>query len=256
MLIELAEFCPNCGKEIPSGGDFEFCPHCSKPLKAAAVSTTQTAATTKTGGMGKGRTKWIVLGIIILIVILVVPVIPVQKTIMVAGTTATTVTYQTVSYQTVPTVTQQSVSVYVGTLSYITQTNYNTFYTWYNGCYTGYYGLLNCGFNYSPYYNTPGYSTTVTVSPGQNIVKVSSTPGSYGLSTVTLTALNGGSTTYTNVVSNSLAQTGTSTTQAVTTIVNTITQTTSSLTNVACQNCIPQQVTEYVSILQLLTGNY
>jgi len=252
----LAEFCPNCGKEIPSGGDFEFCPHCSKPLKAAAVSTTQTATTTKTGASGKGRTKWIVLGIIILIVILVVPVIPVQKTIMVAGTTATTVTYQTTSYQTVPTVTQQSVSVYVGSISYITQSYYNYYYSWYGGCAVGFYGLLRCGYNYWPYYNIPGYTTSVTVSPGQNIVKVSSTPGSYGLSTVTLTALNGGSTTYNNVVSNSLTQTGTSTTQATTTIVNTITQTTSSVTNVACQNCIPQQVTVYVSILQLLTGNY
>ena len=249
----MAEFCPSCGKEIPSG-NFEFCPHCSKPLKATA-STAQ-PATSKTGGLGKGNTKWIVLGIIILIVILVVPVIPVQKTIMVAGTTATTVTYQTTSYQTVPTVTQQSVSVYVGTLSYITQTYYNYYYTWYSGCYVGFYGVLRCGYNYWPYYNTPGYTNTVTVTPSQNIVSVSSTSGSYGLSTVTLTALGGGTTTYTNVVSNSLTQTGTSTTQAATTIVNTITQTISSVTNVACQNCIPQQVTVYVSILQLLTGNY
>ena len=248
----MAEFCPHCGKELPSG-DLEFCPHCSKSLKTTTASTAQPA--TKSGGLGKS-TKWIVLGIIILIVILVVPVIPVQKTIMVAGTTATTVSYQVTSFQTVPTVTQQSVSVYVGTLSYVTQTYYNYYYSWYSGCYVGFYGVLRCGYNYWPYYNTPGYTTSVTVSPGQNIVSVTSTQGSYGLSTVTLTSLSGSATTYNNVVSNSLTQTGTSTTQATTTIVNTITQTTSSVTNVACQNCIPQQVTEYVSILQLLTGNY
>ncbi|MGO9643477.1 MAG: hypothetical protein ACLPY5_01880 [Candidatus Bathyarchaeia archaeon] len=250
----MAEFCPSCGKEIPSG-NFEFCPHCSKPLKAAA-SISQTAAATKTGPFSKKSTKWAVIGIILLIVILVVPVIPVQKTIMVAGTTATTVAYQVTSFQTVPTVTQQSVSVYVGTLSYVTQTYYNYYYSWYSGCSVGFYGVLRCGYNYWPQYNFPGYTTTVTVSPGQNIISVASTQGSYGLSTVTLTALGGGTTTYTNVVSNSLSQSGTSSTQATTTIVNTITQTTSSVTNVACQNCIPQQVTEYVSILQLLTGNY
>jgi hypothetical protein len=253
MLISLAEFCPNCGKELPSGA-LEFCPHCAKPLKAGV--STPTPTTSKTGGMGKGPAKYAILGIVILIVILVVPVFPVQKTIMVAGTTATTVTYQTTSYQTVPTVTQQSISVYQGTIQYVTQTYYNYYYSWYSGCYVGFYGILRCGYNYWPYYNTPGYTTSVTISPSQNIVSVTSTQGSYGLSTVTITALNGGSTTYTNVVSNSLTQTGTSTTQATTTIVNTITQTTSSVTNVACQNCVPQQITEHVSLLQLLTGNY
>ncbi len=250
----MAEFCPHCGKEIPAG-DLEFCPHCAKPLKTV-TSTAQTATTTKSGPFSKGSTKWAVIGIIILIVILVVPVIPVQKTIMVAGTTATTVSYQTTSFQTVPTVTQQSMSVYVGTIQYVTQSYYNYYYSWYGGCYQGFYGLLRCGYNYLPQYNTPGYTTSVTVSPGQNIISVTSTQGSYGLSTVTLTALGGGTTTYTNVVSNSLTQTGTSTTQVTTSMVSTIVQTTSSVTNVACQNCIPQQVTVYVSVLQLLTGNY
>ena len=258
MMVDLAEFCGHCGKEIPSG-DLEFCPHCAKPLKAVA-STSQTDATTtaatKSGGLGKGNAKWIVFGIILLVLILVVPVIPVQKTIMVAGSTATTVTYQTTSYQNVPTVTAQAISVYQGSISYIAQTYYNSYYSWYNGCYVGFYGLLRCGYNYWPYYNSPGYTTTVTISPSQNIISVTSTQGSYGLSTVTLTALGGSVTTYNNVVSNSLSQTGNSAQQVTTTMVSTIVQTTSSVTNVACQNCIPQQITVHVSLLQLLTGNY
>jgi hypothetical protein len=214
-----------------------------------------TTAPTNTGPFSKRNAKWVVLGIIILIVVLVVPVIPVQKTIMVPGTTATTVTYQTASFQSVSSVSARSFSVYQGNIVYVPQAYYNLYYIWYSQCYVGFYGATYCGNNYSPY-STPSYTTIVPISPSQNIVNVATTPGSYGLSTVTITDLNGTATTYINVFSNSLTQSGTSTTQATTTIVNTITQTTSSVTNVACQNCVPQQVTVYVSILQLLTGNY
>ena len=183
-------------------------------------------------------------------------VIPVQKTIMVAGTTATKVRYQTTSLQTVSSVTQQqSPSVYQANIVYVPQAYYNLYYIWYSQCYVGFYGALYCGYNYAPY-STPSYTTNVTISPNQNIVNVVTTPGSYGLSTVTLTDLNDRATTYINVFSNSLTQSSTSTTQTTTNIVTTITQNTSSVTNIACQSCIPQQVTVYVSILQLITGNY
>jgi hypothetical protein len=214
-----------------------------------------TTAPTNTGPFSKRKTKWVVLGIIIIIVVLVVPVIPVQKTIMVAGTTATTVTYQTTGFQTVSSVSPRSFSVYQGNIVYVPQAYYNLYYIWYSQCYVGFYSATYCGYNYSPY-STPSYTTTVAISPSQNIVNVVTTPGSYGLSTVTITDLNGTATTYINVFSNSLTQSGTSTTQTTTTIVTTITQNTSSVTNIVCQSCVPQQVTIYVSILQLLTGNY
>ena len=215
-----------------------------------------TTAPTNAGSFSKRKTKWVVLGIIIIIVVLIVPVIPVQKTIMTAGTTATTVTYQTTSFQTVSSVSSRSFSVYQGNIVYVPQAYYNLYYIWYSQCYVGVYGSTTyCCYNYSPY-NTPSYTTTVTISPSQKIVNVVTTPGSYGLSTVTITDPNGTATTYINVFSNSLTQSGTSTTQMTTTIVTTITQNTSSVTNIACQSCVPQQVTIYVSILQLLTGNY
>ncbi len=213
-------------------------------------------ASVKSGHFGKRRIKWVIFAIILLALILAVPIVPVKKTIMVAGTTATTVTYQTTSFQTVlSTVTQQSTSVYEGRIVYVTQAYYNLYYIWYTQC-AGFSTALNCSYNYSPYYNVPGYTTTVSISPTQNIIGVATTPGSYGLSTVTLTAQDGTTTTYISVLSNSLTQTGTTTTQTTTTMISTITQTTSSVTNVACQNCIPQQVTVYVSLLQFLTGNY
>ena len=214
------------------------------------------AAPVEAGHFGKKRLKWVIVAVFILALILALPIVPVKKTVMVAGTTATTITYQTTSSQTVlSTITQQSISVYEGSIVYVTPAYYNFYYIWYTQC-AGFSTTLNCSYNYSPYYNVPGYTTTVNVSATQNIISVATTPGSYGLSTVTLTSQDGTATTYINVLSNALTQTGPTTTQLTTTVVNSITQTTSSVTNVACQNCIPQQVTVYVSLLQLLTGNY
>jgi len=206
----------------------------------------------------KKNAKWAVFGIILVILILVMPIIPVQKTVMIDGATPTTVAYQITNYQTVNTITQQSISVYVGTIQYINQTYYSNYFSWYNGgCATDYYSGGRCGYNgYLPFTTSLGSTTTVYITPPQNIIRVVTTPQSDGLYSVTVTAINRKTTTYPNVVSNSVSESGTSTIQVTTITVNTITQTTSSVTNVACQNCIPQQVTEYISILQLLAGNY
>ena len=210
----------------------------------------------KSGHFGNRRIKWVIFTIILLALIFALPIIPVKKTIMVAGTTATTVSYQTISFQTVlSTITQQSTPVYEGSVVYVTPAYYNLYYIWYTQC-VGLSTTLNCSYNYSPYSNVPGYTTTLNISPTQSIIGVATTPGSYGLSTVTLTSQDGTATTYINVLSNSLTQAGPTTIQTTTTMISSITQTTSSVTNVACQNCIPQQVTVYVSLLQFLTGNY
>ena len=75
---------------------------------------------------------------------------------------------------------------------------------------------------------------------------------------VTVTKADGSTVSYSNVFNDNLAQTGTSTYQAVVTQTSTVTQSAlvaaSSITSVACQNCIPQNVTEHVSLLQLLLG--
>jgi len=236
----------------------EFCPKCGKPVTELPVKTGTISQGGKVGGIDKR--VLIVIGVIILI--LIVPVFPRDTIIYVAGQTATTVSYQFTSYQTsyqaYPTTTLQSVQVYVGTLMYVPSAYYGYYGSYYSGCYRGPYGYIRCGGYYSwPNYNY--YTNTVTISPSSNVVNVQDTrqPNGY-LSTVVLTKADNSTVTYTNVFNDNLTPTGTSTIQSIVTQTSTVTQSalvaTSSVTNVACENCIPQHVTEHVSLLQLLLG--
>lgn len=99
---------------------------------------------------------------------------------------------------------------------------------------------------------------TVTIDPSDQYVKREIVSESGGLATVTLTSYDGQAQVFRHVVSYDLTKTGTSTVQATVTLANTYTN---SIVNPAttvstndCQKCIPQQITEHVSILQMLLG--
>jgi len=254
-------FCKYCGKQLEAGS--EFCPKCGKPVlpTSPVTETATTSATVKSSKLG-GIDRRVLIAIGVIILILIIPVFPREKTIYVAGQTATTVSYQSTSYQTslqaYPTMGVQSIQVYVGTLMYVPSAYYGYYGGYYNSCYRGIYGYIRCGGYYGwPNYNY--YTTTVTVNPSDNVVKVQDTqqPNGY-LSRVVLTKADGTIVTYSNVFNDNLAQTGTSTYQTIVTQTSTVTQSAlvaaSSITSVACQSCIPQNVTEHVSLIQLLLG--
>ena len=254
-----SDFCTHCGNQLEAGS--EFCPKCGKPVTAGTAAATATGIAAGSARKVGGIDKRVLIAIGIIVLILIVPVFPRQKTIYVAGQTATTVSYQSTSYQTslqaYPTTSMQPIQVYVGTLLYVPTNYYGYYGQYYNGCYRGYFGYIHCGYSGWPNYNS--YTTTVTVNPSDNVVNVQDTQQSYGyLSTVVLTKADGSTVTYSNVFNDNLAKTGTSTYQTIVTQTSTVTQSalvmTSSVTNVACDNCIPQNVTEHVSLLQLLFG--
>lgn len=257
------DFCTHCGHKLETGS--EFCPKCGKAVTATSAGTTAVASATgetaRTGGKIGSIDKRVVIAIGIIILILIVPVFPRQKTIYVAGQTATTVSYQSTTYQTslqaYPTTNMQPIQVYVGTLQYVPSNYYGYYGQYYGGCYRGYFGYIHCGYSGWPNYNM--YTTTITVNPSDNVVNVQDTQQAYGyLSTVVLTKADGSTVTYSNVFNDNLQKSGTSTYQTLVTQTSTVTQSavvmTSSVTNVACDNCIPQNVTEHVSLLQLLFG--
>ena len=153
--------------------------------------------------------------------------------------------------QTLQVTTQTSIQVYVGTLLYVSNQYYAFYQPYYGGCVRGYYGVIRCG--YSSWPNWSVYTTSITVNPSDNFVNMQDTQEAAGyISTVTLTRSDGSSVTYTHVVNNALTLSGTSNVQATATQTNSITQTLSTVVNVPCNQCIPQHVTEYVSIIQLL----
>jgi len=247
-------FCRSCGKKLDP--DADFCPKCGASTKA--LSAAKAAASGKVGGVDKR----VAIAVAVILIVLMLPVIPRDEIVYVSGQTMTTEIYQSTSFQTslqaYSTVSQQSISVYVGTLQYVQARYYSYYAPYYAACIRGYYGFVRCGGYYSwPNYNV--YTTTITISPNQNVVNVQSSvqPSGY-LSTVTLTMANGGTQTYTNVFNSNLSQTGTSTAQVTVTATSTVTQTTTvpatTAMSVACNNCVPQHVTRYVSLLQLLLG--
>jgi len=253
-LPESDIFCKSCGRKLEP--DVDFCPKCGTSVKGL-----QSASTGKVGKVG-GVDKRVVIAIAVIVLVLLVPVFPRDKIIYVSGQTMTTELYQSTSYQTslqaYQTVNLQNIQVYTGTLLYVQNQYYNYYSPYYSACFRGPYGYIRCGGYYSwPNYNL--YTTTVTVNPSDNVVSVqaSQQPNGY-LSTVTLTKADGSTVTYTNVFSNNLSQSGTSTVQAAVTQTSTVTQTVmvpaTTAMNVSCDNCIPQHVTEYVSLLQLLLG--
>jgi hypothetical protein len=258
-MSESELFCKSCGKKLEP--DAEFCPKCGASTKGLSSATGSTGG--KVGGVDKRVI--IAIGVILLVLlVLLVPVFPRDKIVYVSGQTMTTELYQSTSFQTslqaYSTMSQQNVQVYTGTLLYV-QNQYYSYYAqnqYYTGCFRGPYGYIRCGgYNGWPNYNT--YTSTVTINPSDNVVKVQDTqqPNGY-LSTVILTKADGSTVTYSNVFNDNLSQTGTSTVQVAVTQTSTVTQTmmvpATTAMNVPCDNCIPQHVTEYVSLLQLLLG--
>jgi len=247
-------FCKSCGRKLEP--ESEFCPKCGASTKGLPP------ATTVKGGKVGGVDKRVVIAIAVILLVLLAPVFPRDKIVYVSGQTMTTELYQSTSFQTslqaYSTMGQQNIPVYTGTLSYVPTQYYNYYSPYYSGCIRGPYGYIRCGGYYSwPNYNM--YTTTVTINPSDNVVSVQGTQQSNGyLSTVVLTKADGSTVTYTDVFNNNLSQTGTSTVQVAMTQTSTVTQTmmvpATTAMNVSCNNCIPQHVTEYVSLLQLLLG--
>lgn len=246
--------CKACGRKLEP--DSEFCPKCGASTKELSPTTSAT------GGRVGGVDKRVIIAIGVILLVLLVPVFPRDKIVFVSGQTMTTEIYQSTSFQTslqaYSTMTQKAVQVYTGTLLYVQSQYYNYYSPYYSGCVRGFYGFIRCGGYYGwPNYNV--YTTSVTVNQSDNVVSVQDAPQANGyLSTVILTKADGSTVTYSNVFNNNLSQTGTSTVQLAVTQTSTVTQTNmipaTTVTNVACENCIPQQVTEHVSLLQLLLG--
>ena len=252
-MVESELWCKSCGKKLEAGSG--FCPKCGASTKGI-----QTAKATAGGKLG-GVDKRLAIGILVVLVILMLPIFPRTETVYVSGTTMTTEIYQSTSFQTslqaYSTVSQQSIQVYTGTLQYVQSQYYSYYAPYYAACIRGYYGIVRCGYGGWP--NLSLYTTTVTISPSQNVVSVQGTQQSNGyLSTVILTMANGNTMTYPNVFNSNLSQTGTSTAQVTVTATSTVTGTTmvpaTTVMSVPCNNCVPQNVTRHVSILQILFG--
>ena len=254
------KFCTKCGHELQA--DTEFCPKCGTPVGATAAQAPAQQTTKSGSGKALGVGKWVLVAVIIFI-ILVVPVFPRDTIVYVDGTTQTVtnqIQYST-AFQVYTTTTTSQISVYTGSYQYFSNYYYN-YYNSYGGynswgsnyCYW-YKGTIVCNYSYWPWY-TPSYGTTVTVSSNQQVVSVTRTQQNSGLETLTLTYSNGQSTTVRNVYSDNLSQSGTASVQSTAVVTNTITNTiTTPVTQtVPCHQCIPEHVTEHVSILQMLFG--
>jgi len=255
-------YCVKCGQELHAGN--AFCPKCGTPVEGAApVAQAPAQPTARTGFNSRGVGKWVIVAVIVFL-ILVVPVFPRDTIVYVDGTTQTVtnqIQYST-SFQVYTTTTSSQVSVYTGSYQYFSSTYYSYYYNYYysyysmggNACYWVRHQIV-CNYSYWPWY-TPSYGTTVTVTPGQQVVTVTRTQQSTGLETLTLTYYNGQSTTVQNVYNDNLTPTGTATVQSSAVVTNTLTNTiTTPVTQtVPCHQCIPTHVTEHVSILQLLFG--
>lgn len=260
MNMSNTTFCARCGTKLKP--ENQFCPKCgaeagqpTAPPQLVQPTATTSQASDKLWGIDK---RLFIIALIVLVLIL--PVFPRDKTIYLDGQTLTTQTFQSVSYVTsyVPysTVTQTTIPVYVGTIQYVNDQYYSYYNSYYHNCYWV-HGHVYCYYQNWPYYNT--YSTSINVDAGQRIVRVDRSQGAYGLETVTLWRYDGTSAgSYTNVISDNLDQTGSSTVQGTVTGTNTITNTfnvpQTTISSVPCQRCVPQQITERVSILQLIFG--
>jgi multidrug efflux pump subunit AcrA (membrane-fusion protein) len=199
--------------------------------------------------------------IALIFVVLIVPVFPRDKIIYVDGQTTTTQTFQSTSYmtslQSYMTTTQNTVQVYVGNLQMVSDTYYQYYQNYYQYCYYDPYGNIYCDYNYWPYgYNQ--YTTTVQIDPSDRYVKRAITQESGGLYTVTLTSDDGQTQVFRHVSSMDLTLTGTANVVVTVTQTNTITSSVvnpqTTVSTVSCQKCMPEHITEHVSILQLLLG--
>jgi hypothetical protein len=252
-LAESELFCKSCGRKLEP--DSEFCPKCGASTKGLPVVASASGKVTRIN-------KRVVIAIGVILLVLLVPVFPRDKIVYVSGETTTTELYQSTTFQTslqaYPTMSQKTVQVYTGTIQYVQSQYYSYYAPYYSRCVRGFYGFIRCGGYYGwPNYNA--YTTSVTVNPSDNVVSVQDTQQTNGyLSTVVLTKADGSTVTYSNVFNDNLSQAGTSTVQVAVTQTSTVTQTSmvpaTTVMSVPCDNCIPQHVTEHVSLLQLLLG--
>lgn len=246
-------FCVHCGAPVESGN--EFCPKCGKPVTQQA--TTSTSASPATGSRG-GFDKRLLLVIALVFIVLVVPVFPRDRIVYVDGQTQTVTqsTSYATSFQTYTTQSDISIKVYKGSLKTVSDTYYYYYQQYYQNCYVDSYGNVYCYYNQWPNYNQYGYTNSITIDPSDNVVKLDQTQESGGLWTITLTHYDGTADTYRHVFSTDMTKTATSTVQGTVTMTNTITNTIVNpvTSNAPCQQCIPQHVTDHVSILQMLLG--
>ncbi len=169
-MSESESFCKSCGRKLEP--DAEFCPKCGASTKGLS------SVTRSTGGKVGGVDKRVIIAIGVIILVLLVPVFPRDKIVYVSGQTMTTELYQSTSYQTslqaYSTMSQQNVQVYTGTLLYVQNQYYSYYAPYYStGCFRGPYGYIRCGYSGWPNYNM--YTTTVTINPSDNVVKVQDT---------------------------------------------------------------------------------
>lgn len=248
-----SQFCPVCGKAVT---------HVTPPQNGQVVTQTTTR---RSSGIG------IAIVVVLILLVLIVPVFPRDRVVYVDGFTQTVTapsSYNT-AIQTFTTPTKMQVSVYQGSLQYIPAQYYSVFYDYPNYYYNYYpysypYRYYSCSYYYCPFYSYSypinygySYATTVIIQPSDNIVRVQQSPESNGYGVrLNLTHYDGTSITYAYVIQQNLSQTGTTIVQGVATNTNTITN---SIVNpvpatVPCRQCVPQHVTDHVSILQLILG--
>ena len=256
MVDYMAGFCVKCGHKLQEGD--MFCAKCGTPVEGAggvAQTAAQSTSRKEYGGLGIG--VWVLVAVIVFI-ILVVPVFPRDTIVYVDGTTQTVtnqINYST-AFQVYTTTTSSQVTVYTGSYEYFSNYYYNMYYNWWGGSYCYWQkGQIFCNYGYWPWY-TPSYGTTVSITPSQQVVSVTRTQQTSGLESLTLIYYNGQSTTIQNVYNDNLTPNGSSTVQTTAVVTNTITNTiTTPVTQtIPCHQCIPEHVTEHVSMLQLLFG--
>ena len=259
----MASFCKQCGKPLEAGT--KFCQNCgaavpSVPEEAKVAQPVAQPTASKQSGKIWGIDKRFII-IILIFIFLVVPVFPRDKIVYVNGETTTTQTYQSTSYQTIlqPTTTtaQTSIQVYVGNIEMVSDQYYQYYQNYYQYCYYDQYGNVYCNYSNWPYgYNA--YTTTVTVDPSDHFVKRQITQESGGLYSVTLTSYDGQTQVFRHVSSMDLTLTGTTNVEETVTLTNTSTNSIvnpeTTVSQVPCDACMPQHITERVSILQLLLG--
>ena len=264
----LTDFCVKCGSKLRK--DQAFCPKCgtsvegitapTQPVQPIQYTPQPATSPNKVWGIDK---RFLI--IIVVFLILIVPVFPRDKIVYVDGSTQTvtmSTSYDT-SFQTFTTPSEVSIKVYKGTVNYVTDSYYNNYYQYWYGSYNNYcyydsyYGYVCTNYNYNwPNYGQSQYYYKATVDPSDNVVKIQQTQEDNGLWTLVLTHYDGTSDTYRHVYKMDLTQTGASSVPGSVAVTNTITN---SVVNpvtfsVPCQACIPQHVTERVSLIQLLFG--
>lgn len=241
------QFCPKCGASV------------TRVLPATPQAIQPLAPSKQSGKIWGIDKRWIIIAIILVIV--VVPVFPRDKIIYVDGQTVTTQTFQSTSYvtslQSYAATTQKAIQVYVGNIEMVSDQYYQYYYQYYQYCWYDQYGNIYCDYSYWPSGYTQ-YTTTIQIDSSDRYVKREIAQESGGLYSVTLTSYDGQAQIFRHVASMDLTLTGTANVEATgtetITLTNSVVNPQTTVSTVPCDKCIPQHVTERVSILQLLLG--